>query len=339
MKDTNQSRLEIEMYELSDTVLQITPDWHVPVRFYLPSSCEYSDNKRSSDNISLDFGTSSDNLSDYSNENRIKNRRISVVWAHGLDSGMENEDGEKLWNFWDYLNDNEDVCVVRYTARGHGLHNGCTATSSNQCTWHSLGLDMIHLLQYLHIHNKKSFNNDAVVIGGSSMGAATCLHAAVEFKKNTCAADSKLIGVMLVIPPTCYEERRAKADRLRKAAFRTYDPLEVRLARSLFEGHDPIRGGHNIRSDSYVNVMTGASMSDFPSKDSISNALGDIPVLVLSWDCKNDTTHPVITAHTLSKILPHAEVHIADSLQSLNTWPHIMKSFLMRIGGNSISSL
>ena len=309
------------MYEVMNAQVQIRADLCVPTKLYHKTSIH---NSNASNNANA----------------KNPNNRVLTVWAHGLDSGMENEENEQLWNFWDEFVNNKcddmkkDVVIARYMARGHG--EASPASSPSQCTWNQLGKDLVDFLLCDYI----SQNTDpvgSIIIGGSSMGAASTLYAAVELKTNPKLSTeaNKLTGIMLVIPPTCYETRQAKSERILQAAKGCYNPSAERLARSLFEGHNPVRGHHNIRSDSYENVMTGASLSNFPPKDLISNSLRNVPVLVLAWDC-NDSTHPISTAHVLLSILPHAEVHVAASLQNLKTWPNVMKSFIFK---NQVSSL
>ena len=166
-------------------------------------------------------------------------------------------------------------------ARGH---TGSSAASSpDQCAWSRLGKDMLYFAAQMSAAARHPY--DKVIFGGSSMGAASSLHATVSLMQlGTNNPNIPLLaGIMLVIPPTCYETRSERGAALVKAASRKYNIDAPRRPRSLFPGHKPAVVGHNIRSDSYKNVMQGVGTSDFPSRDVVKEVLKDVPVLVLSW--------------------------------------------------------
>ena len=99
-----------------------------------------------------------------------------VVWGHGLCNALVGESSEKLWDFWATLThrrvvgdgadataaattaaaaapapaaaaaaaaDDAAMHVVRYSARGHGASSPAEAPSD--CTWETLGRDMLSL--------------------------------------------------------------------------------------------------------------------------------------------------------------------------------------------------
>jgi len=273
-----------------------------------------------------------------SNEGR--KRKSLVCWGHGLDSSMKNEDAEKLWNFWDKSSSFREaagpcrhaVTVARYMARGH--IGSSAASTPDQCTWPQLGKDMLEFAAQMSATDHHPY--DTVILGGSSMGAASTIHAAVSLlrtSKEDALNIPKLAGIVLVIPPTCYETRTERGAALVNAASRSYDINAPRRPRSLFPGHEPAVVGHNIRPDSYKNVMEGVGISDFPSRDVVKDVLKDVPTLVLSWDCQ-DRTHPVSTAKELESLLPHATIHITRNLQELQTWPERIVSFIINCIGD-----
>lgn len=266
-------------------------------------------------------------------------RKALVIWGHGLNSGFSNEDSEKIWNFWDTMeteleNKSLDVDVWRYFARGHG--SASAATSPLQCSWRQLGLDMLFVaekaLRNAIVSNHCPLN---LVLGGSSMGAASALHAIVAMKE--CADElhcntlegCHLAGIILVIPPSCYGERLERSKRLMSAAKRSYNVNLIRKGRTLFPGHVPVETKHNIQPESYENVMCGAAQSNFPSKESIQKALEGVEVLILAWDC-DDFVHPVSTADILSNIISHADVRVAQGMTDLQSWPSIINDFIIR---------
>lgn len=320
--------------------------------------------ERNIDNANSKVGGDDDNgLKQLTHERADK---TLVCWAHGLDHGMANEDLEKIWNFWDVPIDTDgdhnsdmsssgEVVIARYSARGHG--NTSQASQSSQTTWKQLGEDLLQLTNTLIDHlsapiltetnllsehpgkgsNSGSYdssNNDriSVVLGGSSMGAASTLFAAVAaVYEQKLSKRATLKGVMLVTPPTCYESRDIIAGKLMKAASfsKQYNSKSTRLPRTLFEGHIPKECEHSIRSDSYEYVMMGSALSNFPPKDVLVETLKNLKILVLAWDSISDSNHPACTASLLKDLAPHAEVHIATKFDDLVTWPIIMNQFIL----------
>ena len=196
---------------------------------------------------------------------------VQVVWGHGLGSSMTNEDKESLWNFWDVsergdassagngtatttcdedgsdgsaseeeeevglenlenLKD-EKVRIVRYNARGHGYSS--PAETSSQAKWENMAADMLkvaNLKQQTRISKKTGKEKkQKLILGGASMGAAVVLHAAVQ------RGDVFPDGMVLVIPPTIYEQRKKREKNLKKKALEG-PPPRLRKPRPIFDG-------------------------------------------------------------------------------------------------------
>jgi len=75
---------------------------------------------------------------------------------------------------------------------------------------------------------------------------------------------------------------------------------------------------HLRRADprAVVAALRGAADSDLPEPDALREIRA--PALILAW--RGDPTHPVSTAKRLAKLLPHAELHVARSLDDLRAW-------------------
>ncbi len=71
-------------------------------------------------------------------------------------------------------------------------------------------------------------------------------------------------------------------------------------------------------------VFRGAALSDFPPADDIVD-IGQ-PVLILAW--AGDPGHPVSTSERLVALLPHAELHIAQSPDDVAQWVELADRFL-----------
>ena len=99
--------------------------------------------------------------------------------------------------------------LVCYDARGHGNSHGWEVEAErdrDQFSWPHLGRDMARLAS--------QYDLDSVVVGGSSMGSASALYAALQQQE----AGVHIAGLLLVRPPTAWEERLARRPQLLQAA-------------------------------------------------------------------------------------------------------------------------
>ena len=273
-----------------------------------------------------------------------------VVWGHGLCNSLEGEDEDMLWNFWakktvgegniDGPSSTDDDAgaiemganVVRYSARGHGESSPSTAPAD--CAWDTLGGDMLDLAR-----RQRRDASQKLILGGASMGAASAIHAAVRVQRERERAGSdpvsnpnEIAGLVLVIVPTFHESRRRRRTQILAAAERGYDSFyKSKKPRPIFRGTDredepPRLVG--VREDSFVDVMTASADSDLPPPDVIVNALKDLPVLALCWDC-GDRTHPAESAAALKeRLAPHADVRIATCLEETRGWSDAVRRFV-----------
>lgn len=296
-----------------------------------------------------------------------------VVWGHGLCNSLVGEDVEKLWNFWAtaatageegagvavdadgggrhggaasrgaVLKEDEGgaaaMHVVRYAARGHG--NSSPADSPTDCTWKTLGEDMLALARRF-----RRGPDQKLVLGGASMGSASAIYAAVHAFKDAAFPladvgsepeseseyESEISGLVLVILPTFYDTRLRRKGQIMRATERGFAVTAKRKGvRPIFRGtprelEPPQPLG--VREDSFECVMRGGAESDLPPPDMVEAAVAGIPTLVLSWDC-GDATHPASSAATFrADMAPHARVHIARSLQDTAAWPDVIRDFV-----------
>ena len=102
--------------------------------------------------------------------------------------------------------------IVRYNARGHGYSS--PAETSSQAKWENMAVDMLkvaNLKQHTRISKKTGKEKkQKLILGGASMGAAVALHAAVQ------RGDVFPDGIVLVLPPTIYEQRKKREQSLKK---------------------------------------------------------------------------------------------------------------------------
>jgi len=243
-----------------------------------------------------------------------------LIWGHGLTSSRASEDRFPLV---DLQRVRERFTVVRYDAHGHGETSALS--DAERGSWRELALDQVALVDYLGI--------EEVILGGASMGAATALHAALELGE-------RVRGLLLVIPPTGWEERAAQVsiydqmasivetkgvEPLVSAAAATAPPdpfvgttdwAEHRAAS--MRGTDPTRLAANLR---------GAAHADLPPRESLASL--SIPTLVLAWS--GDPGHPVSTALHLAETLPHCELIVSNDRASFAAWTHHATQFLASV--------
>lgn len=241
-----------------------------------------------------------------------------VVWGHGLTSSMSAEAAMGM-GVADLPEDR--YRLIRYDARGHG-GSGATADPADYA-YPSLAADQLALADALGL--------EEFVSGGMSMGTGTALHVAV-------AAPDRVQALVLGIPPTAWEGRRARGatyqDRgrvIREQGMGAF--VEGAMAEPLAPIFEPfadvIRAGIRDRYEGYdpgvlAPLLTGVGGSDLPEPDAIATL--SMPVLVLAWT--GDPVHPESTATRLAELLPQAEVVVASCLKEVFTWKDRVVAFL-----------
>lgn len=232
---------------------------------------------------------------------------LDVVWGHGLTQSRALEDDADMLD-WAGV----DARVLRYDARGHGESD--STPDMDGYSWEELSRDQLEIATSLQI--------DRYVAGGASMGCATALHAAV-------LAPERVIGLILVIPPTGWEHRAAQTDVYEQGAkvVETYGVEPLIKAGAAVAPPDPLledsdyreRRAAGLRSwdpGRLAQAMRGAARAQLPDRSAIATIT--CPTLVLAWT--GDPVHPVSTAEELARLLPHAEVHIDSTTAEMANW-------------------
>lgn len=258
-----------------------------------------------------------------------------LIWCHPMASSIANDNSERLWNSWLTLKAQEQWETIRIDARGHGF----TPPQGNEAqlvpqsteeeefakdcfTWQAVGASMLAI-------NAAAGNVEKLILGGASMGSAGSLWA-------TCSRnDQKVAGMIMCIPPTCYEEREKRSGALKKHADNDAQAYyDGKKPRAIFKtaSEDKVRRvipREGVREDSFRLVMLGSAFSNFPPTDVVKEKLAGIPVLVCGWE--GDPTHPMSSTDLLANLLPHAQVHRAKTLADVDAWPEIIASFIERV--------
>ncbi len=231
------------------------------------------------------------------------------MWGHGLTSSRAAEDRNQLLDLAALAS---VTSVLRYDARGHG-ESGMSSDLSGY-RWDEMALDQLALADHL--------GYERYIAGGASLGAATALHAIVT-------APERIIGLVLVIPPTAWDTRTAQTDLYESMAQlverRGTDALAIAAAAlpppDPLVGRDDWREGRlrTLREADPVRLATafrGAATADLPSREQIAGIR--VPTLVMTWS--GDTGHPVSTAQELGDLIPDARVSVASTYGDLAGW-------------------
>ena len=256
--------------------------------------------------------------------------RALVVWGHGLCNSMAGEDEDMLWNF-----------AHAETGRT-GPGPGDDGTTTGRSRWTRTSFDTRRAgtasplrpprprtapgTPWAETCSRSRGTADAtrrrgLVLGGASMGAASAIHAAVRVARERERAGSSpetIAGLVLVIVPTFHETRRRRRSQILAAAERGFGAfLKSKKPRPIFgtdrEDEPPRLVG--VREDSFEHVMAASADSDLPPSDVIANALRDVPILALCWDCGDKTHPPSSAAPSRHALAPHADVRVAKTLR------------------------
>lgn len=243
---------------------------------------------------------------------------MDLVWGHGLTQSRALEDRRGLFD-WAAI----PASVLRYDARGHGESE--STADLDGYSWEQLAHDQLELATELDI--------DAYIAGGASMGAATALHAAV-------LAPERILGLVLVIPPTGWEARAGQADVYEQGAkaVEAFGVEPLITAGALVAPPDPFLADPEYRSiraeglrswdpARLAQAMRGATRAQLPDRERIATIT--CPTSILAWT--GDPVHPVATAEQLGRLIPHAEVHLANTADDLTAWGGRVAEFVARV--------
>jgi 3-oxoadipate enol-lactonase len=245
-------------------------------------------------------------------------------WGHGLTSSSVQEARVGL-RPWDAAPDGWEV--IRYDARGHGASTG--VADADAYRWPELSADLLALTGRL--------GHDRFVLGGASMGTAVSLTAAV-------AAPERVVGLVLMIPPTAWATRAAQSDKYRaNAELAEHGGIEALVAAELASPPIPIFAGLFDREEMararaaaldlrvVPSILRGAAASDLPEPAAVAKLVQ--PVLILAW--RGDEGHPLSSAEALARLLPQSELLVADRLADLAAWPRRVARFLDEVGARA----
>ncbi len=243
-------------------------------------------------------------------------RGTDLIWGHGLSMNRVS-DAETALLDWSRIR----ARVVRYDARGHGESESTPDLAGY--SWAELAHDQLALADGLGIAR--------YVAAGASMGCGTALHAAA-------IAPERIMGLVLVIPPTAWESRAAQAAQWEAASgLIEADGVEAFIAaRADLDLPDPYRADPESRRrqqadglrrwhpSRLAHAMRGAAGADFPDRAEVRNVTA--PALVLAWT--GDPVHPRSTADELADLLPQSQLHVSSTLEEVAGWSATVDEFV-----------
>ena len=235
-----------------------------------------------------------------------------VVQLHGLSSsrGHDHDLG------FDFSVLSGSHRLVRYDARAHGDSGG--APEPTDYTWAHLAGDL--LMVKAHVAPEQPV--DAI---GASMGVGTILHAAL-------AEPAAFRRLVLIIPPTAWENRAAQASVYAQAAeLVERHGLGAFVAAAQNQPLPPVLAAAEVRMEPQVSpdlfpaVLRGAALTDLPTPEDLK-ALTQ-PTLILPW--ADDPGHPLSTAERLAEVLPNATLQSpARTPEEVASWAALVEEFL-----------
>jgi len=237
----------------------------------------------------------------------------AVVQLHGLTSSRSRDRVLDL----DLGRGLSDTRLLRYDARGHGHSSG--RPEPEDYRWPHLAEDLLRLLDYW-------FPDEQVHGVGPSMGTGTLLHAAVR-------EPDRFSGFTLLLPPTAWETRRARAGEYERVAdLVEREGVEPFLAESRGLPQPPAAVGHpdtvpHVAEELLPSVFRGAALSDLPAPEEIKGI--DVPTTILAW--VGDAAHPVSTAEALAELMPRAELQVAATGDEVRRWPAVLAQDIARL--------
>lgn len=242
-----------------------------------------------------------------------------MIWGHALMANMAVDDAAALLDFRLLA---KELKLLRYDARGHGQSPG--STEAQDYHWSQLAADMLALADQ---HSPE----EAVILGGASMGCATALQAALQ-------SPQRVKALILVLPPTGGAQRVAQRKKYKTIATAQRwlgnwpyklvaklplpaPPAHERLRRMSMAS---IRGLANADLKKMNAALAGASLSDLPEQTVLQTL--NIPCAILSW--QGDDSHPPESAAYLAAHLPDVRLYRVDSMDAIDDWTFDLLEFL-----------
>ena len=241
----------------------------------------------------------------------------SFIWLHGMLNSVESD---SVYSLVDMNQLSNPISLVRY--------NYCDKSVSGDYTWNSLTDELIQVAD--------AQNYNQMILGGTSMGAAISLHAAVRFP-------DRVKALILATPPPAWEMRESVKSVYRKIASKVNQKSIPELLKRMiqlnqdlpefFEHENPgtrqqmIEYRLGFEPMYYHQIYTGGAISDLPSRQKIA----DIKVPTLIVALTNDVNHPVEMAEELKSLISGSELVVVSNFEEYLNLQKKTSNFIQRI--------
>lgn len=207
--------------------------------------------------------------------------------------------------------------LLTYDQRGHGDSTGRPVAEDYEFA--NVADDLLGLMDAEGIDEPIDFT-------GSSLGVATALYAAL-------AAPERFRRLVLVIPPVAWETGQEPA---RKWYLDAADAIDARGAAAwrkewadspplpIFADFPKADMNPEVPDELLPHLLRGIGNSDLPDPGRLATL--PHPTLILLWD--RDPLHPVDTAQRLHETIPDSTLHVAHTVDDVQTWTQRTIDFL-----------
>jgi len=245
------------------------------------------------------------------------------IWMHGMLNSVESDSIYSLIDF-DHLS--KQVSVVRY--------NYCDKSVTGNYSWESLTGELIGIADAKDL--------GPMILGGSSMGAAIAIHAAVKFPE-------RVKALVLVTPPPAWEMRTDVKKTYQKIAGKT-DSAKIPdfLKRLIAQNQEPpdffvqmhpgtrkrlLEYRMDFEPEYYTKIYSGGAVSDLPPREQIAKI--KVPTIIIALP--DDPNHPIEIAQHLQTLISGSELVIVSSYRNFQDLQKKVLDFTEIVANNNKS--
>ncbi|MGF3055549.1 alpha/beta fold hydrolase [Microbacterium sp. YY-01] len=238
-----------------------------------------------------------------------------VIVAHGMARSRRAD--RQYPPLWDDMAES-GFRVVSYDAHGHG--ESSSRAVEHDFRWPQLAHDLLALADAVS-------PSEPVYAVGTSMGTGTIVHALTQ-------RPERFRSVTLAAPPTAWSTRPAQARVYRTIASDVATKTETEFHQEWVSGprapiftEAPPSIVPHVAFDLIATMMHGCANSDLPAPELVAQIT--VPALILAW--ATDPAHPLSTAQELARLMPHATMRVAETLEAISAWPAQAAQFFGRV--------
>lgn len=213
-------------------------------------------------------------------------------------------------------------------------YDACGQSISGDYSWDAMTDELIRTADE-HQYN-------SIILGGTSMGAGTALHAAVRFPE-------RVKALILVTPPPAWELRGGVktlyskiAEKANKNTIPEFLKRIVQLNADPPEFYEQVYPGTRQRlleyqlgfePRYYSQIYNGGAASDFPPREQVAQI--NVPTLLVSLP--EDSKHPVEIAQNLHQLIRGSELLVISDYASYENLQERVSDFIEKLGFNNKS--